>query len=199
MEADLARELGVSRGPLREAVRALSLMGVLEAEAAGEGAADPHAFVEADIRFHDLVATASANPVLASLVHACAGRTARARVWRVVSDEGAVARTLEEHRRSCARWRRTTRTGRGCGWATTCWRWRASSPVPGRRTPARWGDPGLPPRRACAGQGPPVRTGGQPERAVRVNTGAEGADPHRDVPMVPGWVTLPSGRRGCRR
>ena len=30
VEADLARELGVSRGPLREAVRALSLMGVLE-------------------------------------------------------------------------------------------------------------------------------------------------------------------------
>ncbi|WP_432483988.1 FadR/GntR family transcriptional regulator [Kineococcus esterisolvens] len=168
VEADLARELGVSRGPLREAVRALSLMGVLESRqgagtyvtaldssllltpmaflvdlqqppgaqalhsvrrvleteaagqaalhadeaqledlrraledslaAAGEGAADPHAFVEADIRFHDLVATASANPVLASLVHAFAGRTARARVWRAISDEGAVARTLEEHR-----------------------------------------------------------------------------------------------------
>ncbi|WP_432502149.1 FadR/GntR family transcriptional regulator [Kineococcus arenarius] len=167
VEADLARELGVSRGPLREGVRALSLMGVLESrqgagtyvtaldssvlltpmaflvdlqqqpgaqalhavrrlletEAAGlaalhadeeqvaglraaledstaaaRGASDPHAFVEADIRFHDLVATASGNPVLASLVHAFAGRTARARVWRAIAEDGALERTLQEHR-----------------------------------------------------------------------------------------------------
>ena len=165
VEADLARELGVSRGPLREAVRALSLMGVLETrqgagtyvtaldsslllapigflvdlhalddsaalhavrriletEAAGlaalhiddgrlreaqialdsasvDGAAgQPLAFVEADIRFHQVIGQASGNPVLAALIQAFAGRTARARVHRTIADEGAIARTTAEH------------------------------------------------------------------------------------------------------
>jgi DNA-binding FadR family transcriptional regulator len=166
VEADLASELGVSRGPLREAVRALSLMGVLETrqgagtyvtaldsslllapmgflvdlqpgddsadlhavrrvletEAAGlaalhieqeqlraaqaaldsaagvDGAApEAHAFVEADLRFHQVIGQASGNPVLAALIQAFAGRTARARVQRAIADEGALARTAAEH------------------------------------------------------------------------------------------------------
>ncbi|WP_338074952.1 FadR/GntR family transcriptional regulator [Kineococcus vitellinus] len=165
VEADLARALGVSRGPLREGVRALSYLGVLETrqgagtyvtaldpalllapvsfladlqrpgaspalhevrrlletEAAalaarhagpqalaaaqealdavsGPGAVDPQAFVEADVRFHRAVARASGNPVLAALVQAFAGQTVRARVRRAVGDEGALARTVQEHR-----------------------------------------------------------------------------------------------------
>jgi GntR family transcriptional repressor for pyruvate dehydrogenase complex len=165
VEADLATELGVSRGPLREAVRALSLMGVLETrqgagtyvtaldsslllapmgflvdlhapddsaalhavrrvleteaaglaalhigaeqlddaqaalDAAGIDGAPPeaHAFVDADIRFHQVIGQASGNPVLAALIEAFAGRTARARVRRAVADEGALARTVAEH------------------------------------------------------------------------------------------------------
>jgi GntR family transcriptional repressor for pyruvate dehydrogenase complex len=166
VEADLAAALGVSRGPLREAVRALSLMGVLETrqgagtyvtaldsslllapmgflvdlhapddsadlhavrrvletEAAGlaalhidagqlrdaqaaldaaagidGGPPEVHAFVEADIRFHQVIGQASGNPVLAALIQAFAGRTARARVRRAIADEGALARTAAEH------------------------------------------------------------------------------------------------------
>jgi len=166
VEADLALELGVSRGPLREAVRALSLMGVLETrqgagtyvtaldsslllapmgflvdlhapddsaalhavrrvletEAAGlaalhitadqlrdaqsaldaaggtdGGTPEAQAFVEADIRFHQVIGQASGNPVLAALIQAFGGRTARARVRRAVADQGALARTAAEH------------------------------------------------------------------------------------------------------
>ncbi|WP_432563300.1 FadR/GntR family transcriptional regulator [Kineococcus sp. SYSU DK003] len=165
VEADLARELGVSRGPLREGVRALSYLGVLEtrqgagtfvtaldsslllapmsflvdlhhpggsralhqvrrlleteaaalaarhadeaalaaaAEAleavSGPGGVDPREFVEADIHFHQVIAQAAGNPVLAAMVEAFAGRTVRARVWRAIADEQAIARTVEEHR-----------------------------------------------------------------------------------------------------
>ena len=165
VEADLARTLGVSRGPLREGVRALSHLGVLEtrqgagtyvtaldpslllapmaflvdlqqpggspalhavrrvleteaaalaarsiddealaaaeealAAVSGPEPVDPREFVEADIRFHQVIARACGNPVLAVLVEAFAGRTVRARVWRAVADEQAVARTTEEHR-----------------------------------------------------------------------------------------------------
>ncbi|WP_323132570.1 FadR/GntR family transcriptional regulator [Kineococcus indalonis] len=165
VEADLARALGVSRGPLREGVRALSHLGVLETRQgagtyvtaldpslllapmsflvdlhhaggaralhsvrrlleteaaalaarciddealaaaqealdamAAPGGVEPREFVDADIRFHQVVAQASGNPVLAALVQAFAGRTVRARVWRALTDEGATARTLEEHR-----------------------------------------------------------------------------------------------------
>ena len=172
VEADLARALGVSRGPLREGVRALSYLGVLETrqgagtyvtaldpalllapvsfladlqrpggspalhevrrlletEAAalaarhagpqalaaaqealaaaqealdavsGPGEVDPQAFVEADVRFHRAVAQASGNPVLAALVQAFAGPTVRARVRRATGEEGALARTVQEHR-----------------------------------------------------------------------------------------------------
>ena len=165
VEADLAAALGVSRGPLREGVRALSHLGVLEtrqgagtyvtaldsslllapmsflvdlqqpegsqalhavrrlletetaalaarwidddelsqAQAALDAVDDPaqleaRAFVDADIRFHQVIARASRNPVLAALVEAFAGRTVRARVWRAITDEGATTRTVEEHR-----------------------------------------------------------------------------------------------------
>ena len=161
-EADLAAELGLSRSSLREAVRALALVNILDVRQ-GDGtyvsslAADsllvalnfildfhhdasvlemlevrrilepaasaraavhisPDALAEleqvlnratvnspveelvsADIDFHRLIAAASGNAVLASLIESLSGQTQRARVWRGITQEHALQRTLEEH------------------------------------------------------------------------------------------------------
>lgn len=169
IEKDLAVNLGVSRGSLREGVRALCIMGVLETrqgdgtyvtslepslllapmsfmvdlhspdtgpylqsvrrvletEAAGLAARfiddaalaeldalvsaiesmifhtenlDHNAIMEADIAFHRIVARASRNPALEALIEALASRTIRTRMWRAISQEGAVQATHAEHR-----------------------------------------------------------------------------------------------------
>ena len=163
-EKELASELGVSRGSLREGVRALVVLGILEArhgdgtyvtsldaatllsplafladlpgdhsslhavramletEAAGLAALhltdahvtrarralddmaralvasgpDTERLAAADLAFHQAVAEASGNPVLAALLHALAGRQARHRVWEEMP-EIAGDRTFEEH------------------------------------------------------------------------------------------------------
>lgn len=168
IEKELAAELGVSRGSLREGVRALALMGVLEtrqgdgtyvtaldaslllapmgfvidmqadgqsayiasvrrvleAEAAAvaarrvdaEGIAslraildriapllvdpseeDHERMLEADIDLHSAIARAAGNPVLEALIQALSSRTLRTRLWRSVSEEGAIARTFQQH------------------------------------------------------------------------------------------------------
>ena len=162
-EADLAADLGLSRSSLREAVRALSLLRILDVRQ-GDGTyvsslsseslvdtlsfiadfhqdssvldlldvrrvlepaasaraalactgsdiddlrtildkAGPDSSVEelvsADIEFHRAIADLSRNPVLASLIESVSGRTQRARLWRGITEEGALARTLAEHR-----------------------------------------------------------------------------------------------------
>jgi len=169
IEKDLAVSLGVSRGSLREGVRALCIMGVLETrqgdgtyvtslepslllapvsfmvdlhtpdngsqlqsvrrvletEAAGLAARhisadavaeadavlssiepmvfdsdnlDHDAIMEADIAFHRIVARASENPALEALIEALASRTIRTRMWRAITEEGAVRATHAEHR-----------------------------------------------------------------------------------------------------
>lgn len=170
IEKDLAAELGVSRGSLREGVRALAVMGVLdtrqgagtyvtslepnalmghlgtvvelqsaesglhlqsvrrvlegeaafraalridddwlgEAEAvlasydhliSASGEATDHVkFMDVDIAFHNIIAAASGNPVLESLINGLAGRTVRDRLWRAIAEDGAEARTHSEHR-----------------------------------------------------------------------------------------------------
>jgi DNA-binding FadR family transcriptional regulator len=168
VEKDLATELGVSRSSLREGVRALSMMGVLESrqgagtyvtnldaslllgalefvvdlqdarsaeslhavrrvletEAAGlaarlisddqldeagrwldrseaamaEGEVDHSTAMECDVQFHRIIASASANPVLAALIEALASRTIRGRLWRAIRDDQAQHTTLAEHR-----------------------------------------------------------------------------------------------------
>jgi GntR family transcriptional repressor for pyruvate dehydrogenase complex len=162
-EADLARRLGLSRSSLREAVRALTLVRildvrqgdgtyvsslesdvlleavsfvvdvhqdrsvlhllearrVLEAATAAlaaqfitdaelaeldrllaemSGCVDVEELVEHDLAFHRAIALASRNPVLASLLDSLAGRTTRARVWRGITQGGALPQTHAEHR-----------------------------------------------------------------------------------------------------
>jgi GntR family transcriptional regulator, transcriptional repressor for pyruvate dehydrogenase complex len=162
-EADLAAELGLSRNSLREAVKALSLVNVLDVRQ-GDGTyatslapslllealsfivdfhrddtvleflevrriLEPAAtalaalqmsdedkarlenildavdvdspvddFVAADLEFHKKIAIGSGNSVLASLVDNMSMPTARARVWRGMTQPHALERTLGEHR-----------------------------------------------------------------------------------------------------
>jgi DNA-binding FadR family transcriptional regulator len=161
-EADLAAQLGLSRNSLREAVRALSLVRILDVRQ-GDGtyvtsleptalldglsfivdlhhdatvleffevrrilepaatalaahqidleavdalrghlakvtdASSVEDLVENDLEFHRRIAEAAGNSVLYSLVDSLCGPTIRARVWRGLTQEGALRRTLDEH------------------------------------------------------------------------------------------------------
>jgi GntR family transcriptional repressor for pyruvate dehydrogenase complex len=53
--------------------------------------------VQFDEDFHALVATASGNATLASMLVGVSSRTARGRVWRGVIEAGATERTISEH------------------------------------------------------------------------------------------------------
>jgi DNA-binding FadR family transcriptional regulator len=162
-EADLAGTLGLSRNSLREAVRALALVRILDvrqgdgtyvsslaadsllealnfivefhrdasvlellevrrilepaasaraavrisaqsvdglAEILSRATADSpvEELVDADVEFHRAIAVAAGNTVLASLIESLSGPTQRARVWRGMTQEGALQRTLDEHR-----------------------------------------------------------------------------------------------------
>jgi DNA-binding FadR family transcriptional regulator len=162
-EADLAAELGLSRSSLREAVRALSLVNILDVRR-GDGtyvtSLEPAVLLEAlsfitdfhrdasvleflqvrrilepaatamaaeridaaeirelrdlldrlgpspgvdelvasDLEFHRRIAASSGNSVLCSLLETLSAPTTRARVWRGLTQSGAVSRTLAEHR-----------------------------------------------------------------------------------------------------
>ncbi|BCB77345.1 FadR/GntR family transcriptional regulator [Phytohabitans flavus] len=161
-EADLAERLGLSRNSLREAVKALSLIRVLDVRQ-GDGTyvtslapgllldalsfvvdfhrddtvleflevrrilepsatalaaqrmtdddidglrtvlaelgEDPtiDALVANDLDFHRRIAAGSGNNVLCSLIDSLSGPTTRARIWRGLTQEGAVAKTREQH------------------------------------------------------------------------------------------------------
>ncbi|MGW8731481.1 FadR/GntR family transcriptional regulator [Streptomyces sp. NPDC055808] len=162
-ESELAAELGLSRNSLREAVRALSLIRILDVRQ-GDGtyvtSLDPQLLLEAmgfvvdfhrddtvleflavrrilepaatamaasrltdseldalsskldalgeapsveelvsaDLEFHRGIVAASGNAVLCSLLDGLSGPTTRARIWRGLTQEDAVSRTLREHR-----------------------------------------------------------------------------------------------------
>jgi GntR family transcriptional regulator, transcriptional repressor for pyruvate dehydrogenase complex len=161
-EADLAERLGLSRNSLREAVRALALIQVLDVRQ-GDGtyvtsleppllleamsfvvdfhrddtvlqflevrrilepaatamaaqqmsdqqvaglaqvleALDDDAGVDAlvanDLEFHRRIAAGAGNAVLSSLLESLSIPTTRARIWRGLTQEGAVTRTREQH------------------------------------------------------------------------------------------------------
>lgn len=163
-EADLAALIGVSRNSLREAVRALSLVRILDVRQ-GDGtyvssmsteslleslsfllefrrdssvveflevrrilepaaaamaartmtpaqvdglrasvdatctATDVTDLVRHDLAFHSAIAVSTGNAVLASMVDSVSMPTERARIWRGLTDDDAVARTIEEHLR----------------------------------------------------------------------------------------------------
>lgn len=165
-EADLAVRLGLSRNSLREAVKALSLIRVLDVRQ-GDGtyvtSLDPKLLLDAmsfvvdlhrddtvleflevrrilepaatamaalamtdeeivdlrevlaalgpdpdaetlvanDLEFHRRIAAGSGNSVLCSLIDGLSGPTTRARIWRGLTQEGAVARTIEQHEAIC--------------------------------------------------------------------------------------------------
>ncbi|ETK31934.1 FadR/GntR family transcriptional regulator [Microbispora sp. ATCC PTA-5024] len=161
-EADLAERLGLSRNSLREAVRALALINVLDVRQ-GDGtyvtSLEPHLLLDAlsfvvdfhrddtvlqffevrrilepaatamaattmsdtdvedlrkildslpedpsveqlvanDLEFHHRIAAGSGNAVLCSLIESLSGPTARARIWRGLTQEGALGKTREQH------------------------------------------------------------------------------------------------------
>lgn len=162
-EPDLAQRLGLARNSLREAVRALSVMHILDVRqgdgtyvtsldspllmealtfvvdfhrddsvlhflevrrmiepavasmaatritsdelahlekvlGAAEGEASVDDLVANDLEFHRGIARASGNPVLSSVVEGLAAPTQRARIWRGMTEHGALERTLSEHR-----------------------------------------------------------------------------------------------------
>ncbi|MFF9769372.1 FadR/GntR family transcriptional regulator [Streptomyces sp. NPDC014636] len=162
-ESELAAGLGLSRNSLREAVRALSLMRILDVRQ-GDGtyvtSLDPQLLLEAmsfvvdfhrddtvleflavrrilepaataqaasrigedqldalsdqlnalgaelsveqlvaaDLEFHRSFVRSAGNSVLCSLLDGLSGPTTRARIWRGLTREDAVGRTLREHR-----------------------------------------------------------------------------------------------------
>jgi GntR family transcriptional repressor for pyruvate dehydrogenase complex len=162
-EADLASDLGLSRNSLREAVKALSLINILDVRQ-GDGtyvtSLEPPLLLEAlsfivdfhqdntvleflavrrilepaaaamastriteeeldalrglidglgdapdidklvanDLEFHRRISAASGNSVLCSLLDTLSAPTARARVWRGLTQEGAATRTIAEHK-----------------------------------------------------------------------------------------------------
>ncbi len=162
-EQDLATQLGLSRNSLREAVRALALIGVLDSRvgdgtyvtkldadmlltgmgfvgdlldgdtllevhqvrrilepvATGmaatrltedefealeacldkmDGAETTQAFIEADSEFHRIIVAAAGNATLTSIIQNLSGGMMRARLWRTISEEGAVEITKQRHR-----------------------------------------------------------------------------------------------------
>jgi GntR family transcriptional repressor for pyruvate dehydrogenase complex len=161
-EAELSAMLGLSRNSLREAVKALELINVLEvkrgngtfvAELTGDQLREAIGFVleihasnsieeiltvrrileaqtaylaasritddelatlrrtieetdedsidslvENDIEFHRTIADAAGNSYLAGILDAVSVNTRRARTWRGLTQTGAIASTIEEHR-----------------------------------------------------------------------------------------------------
>jgi GntR family transcriptional repressor for pyruvate dehydrogenase complex len=160
-EKQLSEELGLSRNSLREAVKALelirvldvrrgdgtyvtslepsllleavtfvtdlhtddSLLGLLEARRVLEPASAELAAARAtseqidalevlahemgrlgeeelvahDLAFHSAIAECAGNPYLKGLIDALSGKTVRVRMWRALTQEGAVRHTLDEH------------------------------------------------------------------------------------------------------
>jgi DNA-binding FadR family transcriptional regulator len=62
-----------------------------------EDGASVDALVANDLEFHRRIAVGSGNPVLCSLLESLSVPTTRARIWRGLTQEGAVTRTREQH------------------------------------------------------------------------------------------------------
>ncbi|MBA8817172.1 DNA-binding FadR family transcriptional regulator [Microbacterium halimionae] len=58
---------------------------------------DVETLVQHDLGFHRGIADATGNRYLASLIESLSSQTARARIWRGITEQNAVERTLHEH------------------------------------------------------------------------------------------------------
>jgi GntR family transcriptional repressor for pyruvate dehydrogenase complex len=58
---------------------------------------DVEALVTHDLAFHRRIARIAGNEFLGDLLDVVAGRTGRVRVWRGITQQGAIERTLGEH------------------------------------------------------------------------------------------------------
>lgn len=63
-----------------------------------DGGTELDALVAHDVEFHHTISAASGNSYLASLLDSLSSSTLRARVWRGLTQDDAVDRTLAEHR-----------------------------------------------------------------------------------------------------
>ncbi|MFC6357305.1 FadR/GntR family transcriptional regulator [Luethyella okanaganae] len=63
-----------------------------------DGSSSVEGLVEHDLEFHHRIVTAAGNAYLSSLIDSLSSHTVRARIWRGVTQENAVDRTLQEHR-----------------------------------------------------------------------------------------------------
>ncbi|OJY45488.1 FadR/GntR family transcriptional regulator [Pseudonocardia sp. 73-21] len=77
------------------------IVGLREVLAALGPDPDAEALVANDLEFHRRIAAGSGNSVLCSLIDGLSGPTTRARIWRGLTQEGAVARTIEQHEAIC--------------------------------------------------------------------------------------------------
>ena len=68
-----------------------------EAVAHVDHASDVEGLVAHDLEFHGGIANSTGNTYLASLIASLSSHTVRARIWRGITQEGAVERTLQEH------------------------------------------------------------------------------------------------------
>ena len=62
-----------------------------------DAAETTQAFIAADQEFHQIIVDASGNSTLASLIQHLSGGTLRARLWRSVTEQGAVESTRKRH------------------------------------------------------------------------------------------------------
>ena len=68
-----------------------------EIVASVDQATDVEGLVAHDLEFHRRIADATGNTYLASLIDSLSSHTVRARIWRGITQENAVDRTLAEH------------------------------------------------------------------------------------------------------
>lgn len=80
----------VNAGPADLAVMREILEGV-------DHVTDVERLVEHDLKFHQRIAESTGNAYLASLIASISSHTVRARIWRGITEEDAVGRTLLEH------------------------------------------------------------------------------------------------------
>lgn len=105
MADDFSLELVQVRRILEPAATALAAMRIKEESLAEletlldrmRSAESQEALVQTDSEFHAVVAAASGNVTLASMLAAVSIRTTRARIWRGIVEDNATAQTISQH------------------------------------------------------------------------------------------------------